>query len=54
MRLVLLLLALLVCFGLTCRQTAKDMKRIVIEKELKEYQKLPNVLPVVEVVAERS
>lgn len=54
MRLILLFLTLIVCFGLICRQTAKDIKRIGIEEELKEYQKLPNVLPVVEVIAERS
>lgn len=39
MRIVLLLLALLFCFGLSCRQTSIELKRISVqhESELRHY-----------------
>jgi len=39
MRIVLLLLVLLFCFGLSCRQTAKELKMLSLQKDVTLYAK---------------
>ncbi|MEJ8758400.1 hypothetical protein WG947_15410 [Pontibacter sp. H259] len=51
MKIIVLLLALFVAFGFAVKQSAENVKEITIEQEMKELQKYPNLLPVVEVVA---
>lgn len=48
MKIVILMLALVLGFGATCKKTAKDLKEISIQHELNAaYREHPNMLPVV-------
>lgn len=54
MKIVILILALIIGFGATCKKTAKDLKEISIQHELNAaYREHPNMLPVVVVTAPR-
>lgn len=52
MKLIILLLALVSGFGATVKKSADDLKELNQRKELNEYKHYPNLLPVVEIVAE--
>jgi len=48
MKIVILIIALVIGFGATCKKTAKDLKEISIQHELNAaYREYPNMLPVV-------
>jgi hypothetical protein len=51
MKLIILLFALVLGFGATCKKTVDDVKDIAALNELNAYKNYPNLLPVVEVVA---
>ena len=54
MKIIILLIALILGFGATCKKTADDLKEISIQHELNAANhEYPNMLPLVEVVAPR-
>ncbi len=55
MKIVILILALVLGFGATCKKTANDLKKISIQHELNNiYREHPNVLPVVVIIAPKA
>lgn len=54
MKIVILLFAFVFGFGANVKKSADDMKEISQRNEVRKYQSYPNLLPVVEIVAERS
>ncbi|GAB3200352.1 hypothetical protein ABID22_003567 [Pontibacter aydingkolensis] len=54
MKIVILLFAFLFGFGATVKKSASDQEKIQQRAELNEYKSYPNLLPEVEIVAERK
>jgi hypothetical protein len=54
MKIIVLLLALVLAFGLIVKQSAAEVKELTIRHEIEQLEIYPNLLPVVEVVAPRS
>ncbi|MFD2514145.1 hypothetical protein ACFSRY_09730 [Pontibacter locisalis] len=54
MKIIILLFALVFGFGATVKKSSDDLKEIKVRAELNEYKTYPNLLPEVEIVAERS
>lgn len=54
MKIVLLLVAFLFSVGFSIKQVASDKKQLSARQELNAYKSQPNLLPVVEVVANRG
>lgn len=52
MKILILLFAFTFGFGASVKKSADDLKEISKRNEIKQYNKYPNLLPVVEVVAE--
>ena len=54
MKLIVLLLAIILCIGAACKDTADKVKQISERFELDAYRNHPNMLPVVEITAPRA
>ena len=54
MKIIVLLFAFLFGFGATVKKSADDMKAMQERAELNEYKTYPNLLPEVEIVAEKK
>ena len=54
MKIIVLLFAFLFGFGATVKKSADDMKAMQERAELNEYKSYPNLLPEVEIVAEKQ
>lgn len=54
MKIIILLIAFVLGFGVSVQKQADDIKQIKTRSEINEYKTLPNLLPLVEIVAERS
>ncbi|MDX5422365.1 MAG: hypothetical protein LPK14_08940 [Hymenobacteraceae bacterium] len=54
MKIIILLFAFVFGFGATVKRTASEMEEMNKRMELNEYKHHPNMLPEVEIVAERS
>ena len=54
MKIIVLLFAFLFGFGATVKKSADDMKKMQQRAELNEYKTYPNLLPEVEIVAEKQ
>jgi len=54
MKIVILLFAFVFGFGANVKKSAEDLKEISKRNEVREYHNYPNLLPVVDIVAERS
>jgi hypothetical protein len=54
MKIIVLILALILGFGTICKKSADDKKEISFQNELNQYKSYPNLLPIVEVVGQRS
>lgn len=54
MKIIILLFAFTFGFGVSVKKQASDIKELKSRAEINEYKTYPNLLPVVEVVAERS
>ncbi len=54
MKIIVLLLALILCIGVASKNTADSVKQISERSELSTYKNHPNLLPVVEVSAPRA
>jgi hypothetical protein len=54
MKLLILLLALVLGFGIISKKAIDERKQIMLRNEIKELQTLPNLLPTVEIVASRA
>lgn len=54
MKIIVLLFAFVFGFGATVKKSANDMKEMQKRTELNEYKSYPNLLPEVEIVAERQ
>jgi len=54
MKIIVLLLALLIGFGATVKRSAKEMKEMSHRMELNQFKNQPNLLPQVEITAQRS
>lgn len=53
MKIIILLFAFVLGFGASVKKQASDIKELKTRAELNEYKTYPNLLPVVEVVANR-
>ncbi len=53
MKIVILLFAFTFGFGANVKKSADDLKEISKRNEARQYQHYPNLLPEVEIVAER-
>ncbi|MCJ8165427.1 hypothetical protein MKJ04_11285 [Pontibacter sp. E15-1] len=53
MKIIILLFAFAFGFGASVKKSADDLKEIAERNEIREYQQYPNMLPEVEIVAER-
>ncbi|WP_439880032.1 hypothetical protein ACSX1A_12780 [Pontibacter sp. MBLB2868] len=54
MKIIILLFAFVFGFGATVKKSADDMKKIQTRTEINEYKDYPNLLPEVEIVAEKQ
>ena len=54
MKIIVLLFALTMGFGATVKKSADDKKEMQKRAELQEYKQYPNLLPEVEIVAEKQ
>ena len=54
MKIVILLFAFVFGFGANVKKSADDLREISRRNQVKQYQHYPNLLPEVEIVAERS
>ncbi|GAA4422714.1 hypothetical protein GCM10023188_00620 [Pontibacter saemangeumensis] len=54
MKILILLFAFTFGFGANVKKSIDDVKEISKRNQVKEYNKYPNLLPVVEIVAEQS
>ncbi|WP_181885226.1 hypothetical protein [Pontibacter diazotrophicus] len=54
MKIIILLFAIVLAFGATVKKSASDIKEISTRQVLNEYKHHGNLLPVVEITAERS
>ncbi|MEJ8801408.1 hypothetical protein [Pontibacter sp. H249] len=54
MKIVILLFAMMFGFGASVKKSADDQKEMQKRAELNEYKSYPNMLPEVEIVAERQ
>ncbi|WP_276498561.1 hypothetical protein [Pontibacter litorisediminis] len=54
MKIVILIFAFLLAIGATIKKSASETKEISERLELNQYKSYPNLLPVVEVVANRA
>jgi hypothetical protein len=54
MKIIVLLFALLLALGATFKKSASEMKEMNTRQELNQYKHHGNLLPTVEIVAERS
>lgn len=54
MKIIILLFAFVFGFGATVKKSADDMEALQKRAELAEYKHYPNLLPEVEIVAERK
>jgi uncharacterized membrane protein len=53
MKIIILLFVFIFGFGATVKKSAEDLKELQARAELNQYQDYPNLLPEVEIVAER-
>ena len=54
MKIIILLFAFVLGFGVSVKKQADDIKDLKTRAEVNEYKTYPNLLPVVEIVADRS
>lgn len=54
MKIVILIFAFMTGMGATVQKSAKDMEQLRKRQELNEYKHYPNMLPEVEIVADRA
>ena len=54
MKIVILLFAFVFGFGANVKKSVDDVREISQRNEMRTYQNYPNLLPVVEITAERS
>ncbi|MEJ8803770.1 hypothetical protein [Pontibacter sp. H249] len=54
MKIVLLIFAFIFGLGASVKKQANDIKELHVRAEINEFKSYPNLLPVVEIVADRS
>ena len=54
MKIIILLFVFVLGFGASVKKQADDIKDLKVRAEINEYKTYPNLLPVVEIVADRS